>query len=94
MYELKASSDGALSGRAGRAAGAHARVSYRFGCTKGRLGGGGVNRLRAVLVMVSALAAALLAADGQYAPALLLGVGIVTHGALWIHLRRSRRLGD
>jgi hypothetical protein len=51
-------------------------------------GGAALNRLRMVLVGCAAVAASLLAADGRYAPALLLGAGIVAHGLLWVHLRR------
>lgn len=50
-----------------------------------------LNVLRAVLVGGAFVAALLLAVDGQWLPALVLGAGILAHVGLWIHLWRERR---
>jgi Flp pilus assembly protein TadB len=50
-----------------------------------------LNTLRAVLVGVAFIAAVLLAFDGQWAPAAVLGVGIAAHFGLWAWLRKEKR---
>lgn len=50
-----------------------------------------LNTLRAVLVGIAFIAALLLAFDGQWAPAAVLGVGIAAHFGLWAWLRAERR---
>lgn len=50
-----------------------------------------LNILRAVLVGGTFVLALLLAVDGQWLPAAVLGAGILAHFALWAHLWRQRR---
>lgn len=50
-----------------------------------------LNILRAVLVGGTFVLALLLAFDGQWLPAAVLGAGILAHFALWGHLWRQRR---
>jgi uncharacterized membrane protein len=50
-----------------------------------------LNTLRAVLVAVAAVAATLLAFQGQWFPAGILGAGIAAHLALFAYLRADRR---
>jgi len=50
-----------------------------------------LNTLRAILVAFAAVAAVLLGVRGEWTPALVLAVGIVAHGLLWVHLWRQRR---
>ena len=50
-----------------------------------------LNVLRAVLVGGSFLAALVLAVDGRWLPALVLGAGILAHFWLWAYLWRERR---
>lgn len=50
-----------------------------------------LNRLRAVLVGIAFVAALLLAFDGQWVPATVMGVGIAAHFGLWAWLRRQRQ---
>lgn len=50
-----------------------------------------LNTLRAILVAIAFVAAVVLAFDGQWVPAALLGVGIAAHFALWAYLRADRR---
>jgi len=49
-----------------------------------------LNTLRAILVACAAVSAVLLGLRGEWAPALVLTVGITAHGLLWLHLRRQR----
>ncbi len=50
-----------------------------------------LNILRAVLVAGTFVAALLLAVDGSWLPAGLLGLGILAHFGLWAYLRRFKR---
>lgn len=50
-----------------------------------------INMLRGLLVAGAAFAALLAAIYQQWAAVLLLLVGIAAHGALWVHLHRSRQ---
>jgi len=50
-----------------------------------------LNTLRAILVAFAAVAAVLLGVRGEWTPALVLTLGIVAHGLLWVHLFRQRR---
>lgn len=50
-----------------------------------------LNTLRAILVGVAFIAAVLLAFDGQWVPAAVLGVGIAAHFGLWAWLRAEKR---
>lgn len=50
-----------------------------------------INMLRGLLVAGAAFAALLAAIYGQWAAVLLLVAGIAAHGALWVHLHRSRQ---
>ena len=50
-----------------------------------------LNILRAVLVGGTFVAAVMLAVDGRWLPAAVLGVGILAHFGLWGYLRRERR---
>lgn len=50
-----------------------------------------LNTLRAVLVGIAFVAALLLAFDGQWVPATVMGVGIAAHFGLWAWLRNQRR---
>ena len=50
-----------------------------------------LNTLRAILVAFAAVAAVLLGLRGEWTPALVLTVGIVAHGLLWVYLWRQRR---
>jgi hypothetical protein len=50
-----------------------------------------LNTLRAVLVGLAFVAALLLAFDGQWVPAAVLGVGIAAHFGLWAWLRADKR---
>ena len=50
-----------------------------------------LNTLRAVLVAFSAIAAVMLAFQGQYFPAGILFVGILAHLALFAYLRMDRK---
>lgn len=50
-----------------------------------------LNTLRAILVAFAAVAAILLGVRGEWTPALMLALGIVAHGLLWVHLWRQRR---
>ena len=50
-----------------------------------------LNTLRAILVTFAAVAAVLLGVRGEWAPAIVLSVGIVAHGLLWMYLWRQRR---
>jgi len=50
-----------------------------------------LNTLRAVLVAIAAIAATLLAFQGQWFPAAVLGAGIAAHLALFAYLRADRR---
>lgn len=50
-----------------------------------------INMLRGLLVAGAAFAALLAAIYQQWAAVLLLVVGIAAHGALWVHLHRSRQ---
>jgi hypothetical protein len=50
-----------------------------------------LNTLRAILVAFAAVAAVLLGVRGEWTPALVLTLGIVAHGLLWVHLWRQRR---
>ena len=50
-----------------------------------------LNTLRAILVAFAAVAAVLLGVRGEWAPAIVLFVGIVAHGLLWMYLWRQRR---
>lgn len=50
-----------------------------------------LNILRAVLVAGTFVAAILLAVEGQWLPAALLGAGILAHFGLWAHLYREKR---
>ncbi len=50
-----------------------------------------LNTLRAILVAFAAVAAVLLGVRGEWTPALILGLGIVAHGMLWLFLARQRR---
>lgn len=47
-----------------------------------------INTLRAVLVGGAVLAAVTAAAYGWWSAALILTVGILAHGLLWLHLHR------
>jgi|DEB0MinimDraft_10_1074344.scaffolds.fasta_scaffold02930_9 hypothetical protein len=49
-----------------------------------------LNTLRAILVAFAAVAAALLAVRGEWAPAAVLAAGITAHGVLWLVLWRQR----
>jgi hypothetical protein len=49
-----------------------------------------INMLRGLLVAGAAFAALLAALYGQWSAVLLLVVGIAAHGALWVHLHRTR----
>jgi Flp pilus assembly protein TadB len=49
-----------------------------------------LNTLRAILVACAAVAALLLGLRGEWAPALVLAVGITAHGLLWLYLWRQR----
>lgn len=49
-----------------------------------------INMLRGLLVGGAAFAALLAAIYQQWAAVLLLLVGIAAHGALWVHLHRTR----
>lgn len=51
---------------------------------------GPLNTVRAVLVAGAALAAIVLAVDGQWVPFAILTTGIAAHGALWLWLWRQR----
>ncbi|MEX1165155.1 MAG: hypothetical protein WEB03_16410 [Nitriliruptor sp.] len=50
-----------------------------------------LNTLRAVLVGLAFIAAVILAFDGQWVPAVVLGVGILAHFGLWGYLRAEKR---
>ncbi len=50
-----------------------------------------LNILRAVLVGFAAVAAVLLAVQGQWFPAGVMGAGILAHFWLFAHLRSQRR---
>ena len=50
-----------------------------------------LNILRAVLVGFAAVAAILLAVQGQWVPAAVMGAGILAHFWLFAHLRSQRR---
>jgi hypothetical protein len=50
-----------------------------------------LNTLRAILVAFAAVAAVLLGVRGEWTPALVLTLGIVAHGLLWVYLWRQRR---
>ncbi len=50
-----------------------------------------LNWLRAVLVGCALVAALLLAVDGQWVPAGVLGVGILAHFWLFAHLHAQRK---
>jgi CHASE2 domain-containing sensor protein len=50
-----------------------------------------LNTLRAILVGIAFIAAVLLAFDGQWVPAAVLGVGIAAHFGLWAWLRAEKR---
>jgi CHASE2 domain-containing sensor protein len=50
-----------------------------------------LNILRAVLVAGTFVAAILLAIDGSWLPAALLGAGILAHFGLWAYLWRQKR---
>lgn len=50
-----------------------------------------INMLRGLLVAGAAFAAFLAAIYQQWEAVLLLVVGIAAHGALWVHLHRSRQ---
>jgi hypothetical protein len=50
-----------------------------------------LNTLRAILVAFAAVAAILLGVRGEWTPALVLSLGIVAHGLLWVYLFRQRR---
>jgi CHASE2 domain-containing sensor protein len=50
-----------------------------------------LNILRAVLVAGTFVVALLLAVDGRWMPAAVLGVGILAHFGLWAHLWREKR---
>jgi hypothetical protein len=50
-----------------------------------------LNTLRAILVGFAAVAATLLAVGGQWLPAAVMLLGILAHGALWLHLFLQRR---
>lgn len=50
-----------------------------------------LNTLRAVLVGGTFVLAVMLAFDGRWMPAALLGLGILAHFGLWAHLHRERR---
>lgn len=50
-----------------------------------------LNTLRAILVAFAAVAAVLLGVRGEWAPAIVLSVGIVAHGLLWMYLWRQQR---
>lgn len=49
-----------------------------------------INMLRGLLVAGAAFAALVAAIYGQWSAVALLLVGIAGHGALWVHLHRSR----
>lgn len=49
-----------------------------------------LNTLRAILVGCAFVATLLLAFQGQWLPAAVLGAGIVAHFLLWRHLRAER----
>lgn len=49
-----------------------------------------MNTLRIVLVGLTAIAAVVSAVFGLWAVAGWLTVGVVAHGALWVHLHRQR----
>lgn len=48
-----------------------------------------VNAMRAVLVAGALVAAVICAAFGIWSAALVLLVGVIAHGMLWVHLHRS-----
>ncbi|MDX1619889.1 MAG: hypothetical protein R3320_02785 [Nitriliruptorales bacterium] len=48
-----------------------------------------LNTLRAILVGAAFIAAIILAVQGQWVPVVVLGVGIVAHGLLWLYLWRT-----
>ena len=50
-----------------------------------------LNVLRAVLVGGAFVAALVLAVDGRWLPAIVLGAGILAHVWLWAYLWRERR---
>ena len=50
-----------------------------------------LNTLRAILVAFAAISAILLGVRGEWTPALVLTLGIVAHGLLWVYLARQRR---
>jgi hypothetical protein len=50
-----------------------------------------LNTLRAVLVGLAFVAALILAFDGRWVPAAVLGVGIAAHFGLWAYLRAEKR---
>lgn len=50
-----------------------------------------LNTLRAVLVGGAFVLTVLLAVDGRWLPALVLGAGILAHLALWGYLWKARR---
>lgn len=50
-----------------------------------------LNTLRAVLVGIAFIAALMLAFNGRWVPAAVLGVGILAHFGLWSYLRADRR---
>jgi hypothetical protein len=54
----------------------------------------GLNTLRAVLVGMAFLASLYLAFNGQWLPTLVLGVGIVAHGLMWLYLWRQGPTDD
>lgn len=50
---------------------------------------GSMNTLRVILVGAAFFAAVILAFQGEWVPVVVLGVGIVAHGLLWLHLWRT-----
>ncbi|MEX2324402.1 MAG: hypothetical protein WD576_01505 [Nitriliruptoraceae bacterium] len=50
-----------------------------------------LNALRAVLVLCALVAALILATQGMWVPAAVLGLGIAAHLSLFVHQRNQRK---
>ncbi|MDX1659868.1 MAG: hypothetical protein R3343_13695 [Nitriliruptorales bacterium] len=48
-----------------------------------------LNTLRAILVGAAFIAAVILALQGRWVPVVVLSVGIVAHGLLWLYLWKT-----
>lgn len=51
----------------------------------------GLNTLRAILVAMAFFASIYLAFNGQWLATLVLSIGIVAHGLMWVFLLRQQR---